>query len=175
MVVPIPDRMSFEDAVVLPLGVSTAAAGLFQKDHLGLPHPTVDPKPTGKTVLVWGGSSSVGSCAIQLSKAAGLEVFAVASAANAGYCKSLGADRVFDYQSKGVEEELAAALKGKQFVGVYDAISEDQSLITSVEVVRKVNGTGRVASVLPGTEAKSTEDVKVLPGRPASLGDVTMF
>ncbi|WP_237358205.1 alcohol dehydrogenase catalytic domain-containing protein [Rathayibacter tritici] len=38
---PIPDQLSFEDAVVLPLAVTTAAAALFQKDHLALPHPSV--------------------------------------------------------------------------------------------------------------------------------------
>jgi NADPH:quinone reductase-like Zn-dependent oxidoreductase len=36
MTAPIPDYISCEQAVVLPLGVSTAACGLFQKDLLGL-------------------------------------------------------------------------------------------------------------------------------------------
>jgi NADPH:quinone reductase-like Zn-dependent oxidoreductase len=36
---PIPNSMTFEEAAVLPLGISTAASGLFQKDQLGLRHP----------------------------------------------------------------------------------------------------------------------------------------
>ncbi|WP_229940597.1 alcohol dehydrogenase catalytic domain-containing protein, partial [Plantibacter cousiniae (nom. nud.)] len=36
---PIPDGLRDEDAVVLPLGISTAATALFQRDHLALPHP----------------------------------------------------------------------------------------------------------------------------------------
>ena len=61
----IPPSMSFEDAAVIPLGFGTAACGLFQKDHLGLHHPSLSSRPTGETVLVWGGSSSVGCNAIQ--------------------------------------------------------------------------------------------------------------
>jgi NADPH:quinone reductase-like Zn-dependent oxidoreductase len=61
----IPSTLSFEQASVIPLGFSTAACGLFQKDHLGLQLPSMSPKPTGETVLVWGGSSSVGVNAIQ--------------------------------------------------------------------------------------------------------------
>ena len=63
---PIPDTMSYEDAAVLPLAVSTAACGLFQTDQLGLRHPSANAEPTGETVLVWGGSTSVGSNGIQL-------------------------------------------------------------------------------------------------------------
>ena len=48
----VPDGMSFERAAVLPLGVSTAACGLFQRDFLALEPPTVPAKPNGKTLLV---------------------------------------------------------------------------------------------------------------------------
>lgn len=71
---PIPDSMSYADAVVFPLGVATAASGLFQKDYLGLQHPSMEPNPTGKTILVWGGASSVGSNAVKLGVAAGYKV-----------------------------------------------------------------------------------------------------
>jgi len=68
----IPDTLAYEKAAVLPLGISTAACGLFQSDHLALQHPTADAQPTGQTLLVWGGSTSVGSNAIQLAVAAGI-------------------------------------------------------------------------------------------------------
>jgi len=74
----IPDTLSFENAAVLPLGLSTAVAGLFQKDQLALQLPSAPAKaPINKTLLVWGGSTSVGSNAIQLAVAAGYEVFTV--------------------------------------------------------------------------------------------------
>jgi NADPH:quinone reductase-like Zn-dependent oxidoreductase len=58
----IPEWMSFESASVIPLGLATAACGLFLEDFLGLQLPTApEPqKPTGKTVIIWGGSASVG-------------------------------------------------------------------------------------------------------------------
>jgi len=66
MVSPIPSGFSYESASVLPLGLSTAASGLFQKNLLALQHPSINPKPTGKSLLIWGGSTSVGSNAIQV-------------------------------------------------------------------------------------------------------------
>ena len=71
MVSPIPSTMSYEDAAVVPLGVSAAACGMFQEDQLNLHYPSLNPKPTGKTLLIWGGSSSVGCNAIQLAVSAG--------------------------------------------------------------------------------------------------------
>ena len=68
----IPDFMSFAEASVFPLGVTTSSHGLFSKDFLGLPIPKFGPVSTGKSVLVWGGGSAVGSNAIQLAKAAGM-------------------------------------------------------------------------------------------------------
>ncbi len=56
MTTPIPSALSYERAAVMPLGRSTAACGMFQKDQLALQHPSVPPKPTGKTPIVWGGS-----------------------------------------------------------------------------------------------------------------------
>src|ERR1019366_5121332 len=91
---PIPDTMPFEDAAVLPLATSTAACGLFQTDQLRLRHPSVNAEPTGQTLLVWGGSTSVGSNAIQL-----------------------GASQVFDYNSPSVVPDIIAAFEGRTLAG----------------------------------------------------------
>ncbi|KAK4693757.1 formyltetrahydrofolate deformylase, partial [Lecanoromycetidae sp. Uapishka_2] len=119
VVTPIPSTLSYESAAVLPLGVSTAACGLFQKDQLGLklPSPSTPPKSTGKTVIIWGGSTSVGSNAIQLAVAAGYEVITTASPKNFDYVKKLGASEAFDYNSKTVVSDIIRALNGKFVVG----------------------------------------------------------
>jgi len=117
MACPIPDAMAFENAAVLPLGLSTAACGLFQKDYLALDYPSANAKPTGKTLLVWGGSTSVGSNAIQLAVAAGYEVIATASPKNFDYLKSLGASMVFDYASKTVVPDIIKAFNGRTGAG----------------------------------------------------------
>lgn len=61
----IPDRLSFEEAATLGLGVSTIGQGLYQS--LGLPLPN---KPSEKTlsVLIYGGSTATGTLAIQYVK-----------------------------------------------------------------------------------------------------------
>ena len=117
MASPIPSTLSYESASVLPLGVSTAACGLFQKDQLALQYPSVPLKPTGKTLLVWGGGTSVGSNAIQLAVAAGYEVITTASPKNFDYVKKLGASQVFDYNSKSIVDDLIHAFKGKTIAG----------------------------------------------------------
>jgi NADPH:quinone reductase-like Zn-dependent oxidoreductase len=114
---PIPDTMSYESACVLPLTLSTAACGLFQKDHLALQYPAQTPQPTGKTLLIWGGSTSVGSNAIQLAVAAGYEVITTASPRNFDYVRQLGASQVFDYKRKGVVNDIKEAFKGKTCAG----------------------------------------------------------
>lgn len=117
MAAPIPDTLSFENAVVLPLGLSTAASGLFQKDQLALQHPSAQPKPAGKVLLIWGGSTSVGSNAIQLAVAAGYEVITTASPKNFDYVRSLGATQVFDYRSRTAVRDIIASLRGRQIAG----------------------------------------------------------
>ncbi|KAI0109239.1 zinc-binding oxidoreductase CipB [Nemania sp. FL0031] len=150
MVSPIPAKMSYEDAVVLPLGLSTAAAGLFQKGFLNLQLP-LEParQPTGKTLLVWGGSSSVGSNAIQLATAAGYEVITTASAHNFDYVKKLGASQVFDYNSPTVHEDLLNAFKSKTLAGVMDCIGAAAWAIC-VDVALKTPGNKFVATTKRG-------------------------
>jgi len=117
---PIPDNMSYEDACVLPLALSTAALGLFHKDNLGILLPRHEVHESGKMLLVWGGSSSVGSATIQLAVAAGLKVITTASQKNFEFCKDIGASEVFDYNSPGIVGNLVAALQKHEVAGAYD-------------------------------------------------------
>ena len=114
---PIPESLSYVDASVLPLGLSTAASALFQSSHLALNHPSDHPAPTGETLLVWGGSTSVGSNAVQLGVAAGYDVITTASPRNADRLKQLGASEVFDYRSPTAEAEIIRALSERTLAG----------------------------------------------------------
>jgi NADPH:quinone reductase-like Zn-dependent oxidoreductase len=146
----IPDNLSFEQAVVLPLAISTACAGLYQKEYLNLPLPSANKaEPIGQTGLIWGGASSVGATAIQLAAASGLTVVTTASQANHGFVKSLGADLVFDYRSPNVVQDIATALEGTRFVGVYDSIAEEKSFAALAALVERLKTSIPVASVLP--------------------------
>jgi NADPH:quinone reductase-like Zn-dependent oxidoreductase len=117
MASPIPDAMPYESAAVIPLGLSTAACGLFQKDHLALHYPSASAPPTGKTLLIWGGATSVGCNAIQLAVAAGYEVFTTSSPRNFDYVRKLGASQVFDYNSPTVVKDVIKAFEGKTSAG----------------------------------------------------------
>ena len=140
----IPDSMSFERACVIPLGLSTAACALFQKDQLKLELPNrPNRKSTSKTVLVWGGSTSVGTNAIQLAVAAGYEVVTTASPRNFDYCRELGAKHVFDYSSPTVVKDIVAAVKAKQCAG---AISMGAgSAEACMSVLSQVRGNKHIA------------------------------
>ncbi|MCJ1353006.1 MAG: hypothetical protein MMC33_002990 [Icmadophila ericetorum] len=139
----IPDSLPYEEACVIPLGCSTAACGLFQKDFLGLNYPTVPPKPTGETLIVWGGSSSVGSNAIQLAAAAGYHVFTTCSPKNFEYVRRIGASQAFDYRSKTIVQDIVQALKGKTCAGAF-ALGNG-SVQACVDIVGKSKGKKFVA------------------------------
>lgn len=120
MASPIPDNITYEQARVIPLGLSTAACALFQDDQLALKLPSASPSVThaGKeAVIIWGGSTSAGSNAIQLAVAAGYKVITTCSPRNFAYCQRLGASKCFDYGSSTAVADIIAALKGKQCLG----------------------------------------------------------
>ncbi|ODV95279.1 hypothetical protein PACTADRAFT_43102 [Pachysolen tannophilus NRRL Y-2460] len=113
----IPSSISYESASVIPLPFVTAAYGLFDEKNCGLQYPSPTIAPTGKYVFIGGGSSSVGSNAIQLAIFAGYKVITTASPMNFDYVKKLGASEVFDYKSETVIEDLIKAFEGKTVAG----------------------------------------------------------
>ena len=115
---PVPHGMTYEEASVLPLAISTAASALFQRDQLGLRHPGAAQPSDRQSVVVWGGSTSVGSNAIQLAAAAGYRVVATASPRNHERARALGASDVIDYRSPTAVRDVVAALRGADVVGV---------------------------------------------------------
>ncbi len=152
----IPDTMPFEDAAVLPLAVSTASSGLFQQDQLGLTLPSEGAKATGKTVLVWGGSTSVGSNAIQLAVAAGYDVITTASPRNFDHVIALGASRAFDYASPTVLADVVDALSGRTLAGAI-ALGETGAA-SCVRIVAQCEGTKFVAIASPPVSFNSLAD-----------------
>ena len=157
----IPDSVKFEDACVLPLGLATACTALYLSDYLALPYPSDDPPDRGEYVLVWGGSSSVGSCGIQLARNSGYRLITTASARNFEYCRYIGAEAVFDHSSATVVEDIVNFLKGKTLAGIMDAISEGGTVEKSVEISQLSQGSKKVMVVGPGTEKGHPADVKV--------------
>nr|BBH91014.1 NAD(P)H quinone oxidoreductase [Thermosporothrix sp. COM3] len=94
----IPEGVSFEQAAAAGLAASTAWGALFDLGKL----------QQGERVLIWAGSSGVGTIAIQLAKNAGAWVATTSSSAErAEKIQQLGADLVINYH----EQDVAATLQ----------------------------------------------------------------
>ncbi|KAF8608438.1 GroES-like protein [Ceratobasidium sp. AG-I] len=90
-----PGNITDDQAATIPLGSITSVAGLFQKS--GVAFPENGPTTSKKSILILGGSSSLGQYAIQLARIAGFStIVTTASAQHAEHLKSLGATHVFD-------------------------------------------------------------------------------
>lgn len=168
----IPDNVSFSEAVVFPSCLTTAAYTLFVKDAMALDLPPLSGRavPNGKLVVVWGGSSVVGSCAIQMASLAGYTVIATSSELNFEHCRSLGADSVFDYKSPSVVEDIVAACKatGKESAGAFVAYFNDDSTVACSQIVSRLGGSKVVGTVVPPhmpVPEAAAKDVKVTPSK----------
>ena len=100
-----PANMTFEQAVTLPFGGTTARGFLNQ----------VAIKP-GDTVLVNGASGAVGTAVVQLAKELGAHVTGVTSGPNRELVTALGADRTIDYTT---DDFL---VEGKQYNIIVDCV-----------------------------------------------------
>ncbi|KAF7535341.1 hypothetical protein G7054_g5439 [Neopestalotiopsis clavispora] len=170
----IPKDLSHERACVLPLGLSTAACGLFIKEYLALQMPKVSSRAQmeadassaegadKEVVVIWGGSTSVGSNAIQLARAAGYDVVATASPNNFEYVKSLGASLVLDYK-RGADtvSDIIGALQSRTCAGAM-AIGVG-SLEACIDIVASVPGRSFVS------QASNPLDMSDMPTGVAGL------
>ncbi|PWN18414.1 NAD(P)-binding protein [Microstroma glucosiphilum] len=125
----------------LPLAAATAELALFSSSCLGIPQDD-DGKKT--PVLIWGGSSSVGSYAIQLAALRGLQVYTTASPAHHERLRSLGAHEVLDYRSQDVPALLKE--RGVSIKHAFDCIGSTPTSQACSQVV----GDGTICTVRPG-------------------------
>jgi len=110
---PVPDEMSSEEAAGFYIPFHTAWFGLVRRAQLS----------ASDTVLVLGASGSSGSAAVQLAKAKGARVIAVAGGPRkAEFCTRLGADAVIDHRSEDITEAALALTDGKGATVVYDPV-----------------------------------------------------
>jgi putative PIG3 family NAD(P)H quinone oxidoreductase len=103
-------------AAALPETFFTVWANLFQMAGL----------TEGESVLIHGGSSGIGTTAIQLAKAFGATVYATAgSREKCEACEKLGAKRGIDYKTEDFAEVIKAETGGKGVDAVLDMIGAD--------------------------------------------------
>lgn len=100
---PVPTGVSLVDAAALPEVTSTVWSNLFMTANL----------QPGQTVLIHGGSSGIGTMAIQLAHAIGARVAVTAGTAyKLEACRALGAEILVNYREQDFVEVLADATQG---------------------------------------------------------------
>ena len=101
---PVPAGLSMVEAAALPETFFTVWTNVFERGRL----------EAGEVFLVHGGTSGIGTTAIQLAKAMGARVFATAgSAEKCAKCVELGAELAINYNDDDYVEVVKAATNGR--------------------------------------------------------------
>ena len=113
---PIPDGVSMVDAAAIPEGFFTVWHNVFERGGL---------RP-GNWFLVHGGTSGIGTAAIQLATAFGAKVITTAgSPEKCDVCRDLGAVRAVDYKTEDFSEAVKAETGGRGVDVILDMIGGD--------------------------------------------------
>lgn len=113
---PVPANLDIVEAATLPEGVFTVWANLFESGQL----------KKGDTALVHGGTSGIGTYAIQMGIAAGAKVIVtVASQEKAVLCENLGATHAISYESTDYKKAVMELTNGHGVDVVLDMIGAD--------------------------------------------------
>ncbi|KAH8695493.1 chaperonin 10-like protein [Talaromyces proteolyticus] len=139
----VPPSISGDAASTIPLASGTAWLALFAKTCLNIDRKNA----SSQSVLIWGGSSSVGLFAIQLAAIYGIKVVTTCSPRNFDLVRSYGASEAFDYRDEKVVEKIRAAVPGLHYV--FDTIGEDPSSTIASQALTE-NAPGYLCTVRPG-------------------------
>ncbi len=102
-----PGGMTFEEAAAICDGATNALTSLQRADVR-----------SGRTILVYGASGSIGTAAVQLARALGADVTAVCNTRNLETVRSIGAHRVIDY----TKEDFTR--NGRTYDVIFDAVGK---------------------------------------------------
>jgi len=110
---PVPENISLEDAAGIPETFFTVWTNVFDRGQL----------KSGESFLIHGGSSGIGTAAIQLAKAFGATVYTTAGTPEkCEFCENLGADAAINYREQDFSEEIKRLTEGKGIDVILDMI-----------------------------------------------------
>ena len=139
---PVPDGISVTDAAGIPETSFTVWHNVFQRAYL----------QKGERFLVHGGSSGIGTTAIQLARAFGAKVFTTAgSRVKCDACEALGADLAINYK----EEDWVAVLREKTEKQGVDVILDMVGGSYIQKNIDSLNWDGRLSIIAFLTGAKA--------------------
>ncbi|HET6443219.1 MAG TPA: NAD(P)-dependent alcohol dehydrogenase [candidate division Zixibacteria bacterium] len=140
-----PTNLTYEEAAAIPYGFGLAISYL-KKGNIEYRQKT----------LIYGASGAIGTTAVQLAKAFGVEVTGVCSTRNLDLVRSLGADKVIDYTN---EDALP---RGERYDLVLDAVGKSKSSKLKEECQKALTPDGKYISVDDGSPKNSIEELSFL-------------
>jgi len=113
---PVPARLGMEEAAALPETCFTVWSNVFDRARL----------QAGESFLVHGGTSGIGTTAIQMARAFGARVFTTAgSAVKCQACEKLGAEVAVNYREQDFVEVLRTATGNRGVDVILDMVGGD--------------------------------------------------
>ncbi|ABC21857.1 NAD(P)H-quinone oxidoreductase [Rhodospirillum rubrum] len=113
---PVPQTLGLDEAAALPETFFTVWHNLFQRARL----------QEGESLLVHGGSSGIGTTAIQMAKAFGVTVYVTAGTPEkCAACEALGADRAINYRTEDYPTVIKELTGGRGVDVVLDMVGGD--------------------------------------------------
>jgi putative PIG3 family NAD(P)H quinone oxidoreductase len=159
-VLPLPPKVSVTTAASFPETACTVYSNVFQLAAL----------QAGETLLVHGGSSGIGTMAIQLGKAFGARVACTAgSAEKLARCRELGADIAINYR-----EDFVAALHDATGGAGADVILDIMGASYLAKNLAALATDGRLAIIGRQGGSRAEIDLGVLQGKRASVHATTL-
>ncbi|CCM04894.1 uncharacterized protein FIBRA_07090 [Fibroporia radiculosa] len=162
----IPASLSFEEAASIPLGLTTAAVGLYNRvGGIGLFPPWEEGGRglyRGKPFVVMGGASSVGQYVIQLARLSGFNpIITTASKSNADYLAALGATHILDRSlSPDAIRTEVSKITSAPIEAIYDAVSFPETQNLAYDILAP-GGCLIIDYQLAIDEARKTSDKRV--------------
>jgi putative PIG3 family NAD(P)H quinone oxidoreductase len=158
---PVPDLVRTETAAAFPETACTVYANVFQLARL----------TAGETLLVHGGSSGIGTMAIQLGKAFGARVACTAgSPEKLARCRELGADLAINYR----EEDFVAALLDATGGAGADVILDIMGASYLARNLAALAIGGRLVIIGRQGGSRAEIDLGILQGKRASVHATTL-
>ncbi|KAJ4340121.1 hypothetical protein N0V87_002742 [Didymella glomerata] len=137
-----PKNISSEEASGIVLASMAAATAYYDSTGQGLKAPWVEGGQLagrGKSIVILGGSSSVGQYAIQLARLSGFDrIVTNASAQHHEHLQSLGAHVILDRDASGLQD-FKKALEGQTLEFVFDTIAIKATQTLGVQILQGTN------------------------------------
>jgi putative PIG3 family NAD(P)H quinone oxidoreductase len=161
LVLPVPDSVDLVEAAGLPEVAATVWSNVFDLGRLA----------AGEALLVHGGSSGIGTMAIQLGRALGADVIATAgSEEKAAFCREVGAHAAVDYNTQDFVEAARAFTDGRGVDVVLD-------IVGGAYIARDLDALatgGRILSIAVRDRTPAAVDMGLLMRKRASIHGTTL-